>query len=173
MAGLALISAVQSLNASGYKALYATEYGSGYAPAVVYKSVDSTGKVTYSTTWPEDTVAIEEVAIKPGPSDEYVEDTRHRHEKIRETAQALTEAREKRAAKREEEEKKRLENLALRRSARPQVYERKVYVGWNPLWRLHPPVAHYGKYPHKYPSHPLRRPGLSRGIPLRTGTSLR
>lgn len=173
MLRLALISVVPPLYASGYMASYSTEYGSGYTPEAVYKSVDSAGKVTYSTSWPEDTVAIEEVAIKPGPSEEYAGATRERHEKISETALALTQAREKREADREQDERKRLEKLALKRSARPQVYERTVYVGWNPLWRPHPPVAHYGKHSHKYPSRPVRKPGLSRGIPLRTGTGLR
>jgi len=172
MLGLVLISALLPLYASGYNASYTTEYGAGYTPEAVYKSVDSTGKVTYSTSWPDDTVAIEEVAIKPGPAEEYVEDTRQRHEKIREAALALTEARVKREADREEKEKKRLEKLALQRSARPQVYERKVYVGWNPLWRWRHPAAHYRKYHDKFPSRPLRKPGLSRGVPLRT-TSLR
>jgi len=172
MLGLVLISSVQPLYSSGYQASYITEYGSGYAPETVYKSVDGAGRVTYSTIWPEDTVAIEEVAMEPGPAEDSVQDTRRRHEKITEAVLALTEARKKREADRAQEEKKRLERLALQRSARPQVYERKVYVGWNPLWRWHPPVAHYRKYPDKYPSRPLRKPGLSRGVPLRT-TSLR
>ncbi len=173
MLGLLLISALQPLYASGYMTTYATEYASGCIPKAVYKSVDSTGKVTYSTTWPRDTVAIEEIAIKSGPSAGYIEETRQRHEKISEAVLELTEAREKRETAREAEENKRLERLALQRSARPQVYERKVYIGWNPLWRSYPPVGHYGKYPHKHPSQPVHRPGLSRGIPIRTGISLR
>lgn len=173
MLGLLLITAVEPLFASGYMTSYATEYPSGYTPKAVYKSVDSTGKITYSTIWPTDTVAIDEIAIKPGPAAEYVEDSRQRLEKIRETALELTKAREKRAADREQAEKERLERLALQTSARPQVYERIVYVGWSPHWRLYPPIGHYGEHHHKYPSHPAHKPGLSRGIPLRSGSSQR
>lgn len=173
MLGLLLISAVQMLFASGYVTSYTTDYTSGYAPEVVYKSVDSAGKVTYSTSWPKDIVAIEEVAIKPDPSKENVEASRQRQAKIRETALSLTQARNKRDADREEEEKKRLEKLAMQRSARPQVYEKKVYIGWSPIWWPRHVVAHAGKYPDKYPSHHAPKPYLSHGIPLRSGTSLR
>lgn len=170
MLGIILITVVQPLLASGYLLPYTTEYPSGYAPKAIYKSVDSAGKVTYSTTWPKDTVTVKEIAIKPGPTTEYVDDTRQRHEKIKDAALQLMEAREKREANREQEQNKRLERLALQQSAQPKVYERPVYVGWNPLWWPHRVKSHRH---HKYPSHPVQRPGLSRGLPLRTGARLR
>ncbi len=170
MSGLLLLCLAQPLYATGYL----TSYGTGnYMSSAVYKTVDSDGKVTYSTSLPRDSVSIQQITIIPGPADEYVEDTRQRLDRIRQTAQALTEAREKREAQRDKAAKERLERLALQRSARPQVYETKVYVGWNPLWWPRKPRAHFGSYPQKPASTPHHRPGLYSDRPVRRGINLR
>ena len=163
MLGLLVLTAVQSVDASGYLTKYDT---ASNTPGIVYKALDSAGKVTYSTHRPRDSVTIEEIAIIPGPVDEYVEDSRERLDRISETLKELTAAREQRQAQREEETKKRLERLALQRSTQPQVYERKVYVGWNPLWWPRFPVAHHANYPHKPVFNPLHRPGLYSDRPV-------
>ena len=169
---LAMLSlcAAEPIAAAGYTSTYTTEFTRDL-PDAVYKSVDGRGRVTYSSNWPKDTVGIEEIAIGTGPPGQYIEASRRRYEQISKAAQTLANAREKRQAEREEEEKKRLERLALQKSARPQVYERRVYVGWNPLWWSLP---HSGRYhaPHRHSSHP-QRPGLSRSRPLQPGRPLR
>jgi hypothetical protein len=131
---------------------YTTVYSPQHRPTIIYKSVDSGGKISYSVRPPGDTVSTEKITLKPDPSADYIENNRQRREKISETAALLAEARQKRQADREAEEKKRLERLALLRSARPRVTEHKVYVGWNPLWRSYP-HPHYHRYPGQSPSH--------------------
>jgi hypothetical protein len=167
--GLLFIAAVKPLYATGYM----TAYSANLKPGTVYKSVDASGNVTYSSARPQDSIAVEKITLQPGPSEEYIQKTRRRHERIMDAANELADAREQRQTEREEEEMKRLERLALQRSARPPVYERRVYVGWSPFWRPYPPVDHYPRYPRKYPSHPIHRPGLSAGIPLSTSPRLR
>jgi hypothetical protein len=170
MLATVLMVAAGPLHATGYMTVY-----SGDTPLSVYKSVDSSGKVTYSSARPRSAIAFEKIRLEPGPSAEYIDQTRQRHEKIMATASELAATREQREAEREEEEIKRLERLALQRSIRPKVYERRVYVGWSPFWRPYPPVHHDRKYPYplSQPSHPLRNPGLSYGISLSTGPAPR
>jgi hypothetical protein len=170
MLATVLVVTAGPLHATGYMTVY-----SGDATLSVYKSVDSSGKVTYSSVRPRSAVAFEQIRLEPGPSAEYIDQTRQRHEKIMATARELAATRERREAEREEEEMKRLERLALQRSIRPKVYERRVYVGWNPFWRPYPPVHRGRKYPYplSQPSHPLRNPGLSGGITLNTGLAPR
>ncbi len=154
------------LHATGYMTVY-----SGDAPVPVYKSVDSSGKVSYSSARPRNAVALEQIRLEPGPSAESIDQARQRHEKIMATARELAATREQREAEREEEEMKRLERLALQRSIRPKVYERRIYVGWNSIWKPYPSVQRGHKYPYplSQPSHPRRHPGLSTGITLGTG----
>ena len=166
-----MISVLETAVAAEVPASYVTEFESEL-PEAVYKSVDGRGRVTYSRNRPEDTVMIEEITIEPGPPAEYIEDSRQRYGKLRKAAAELAEYREKRLAEREEEEKKRLERLALQRSARPQVYERRVYVGWNPLWWSYPHKVHH-RVPYKRASHPQHGSAPLRSTPLQPGKPLR
>jgi hypothetical protein len=145
----------------------------GYLSRSVYKSVDSSGKVTYSSVRPDGAVVIEKIRIEAGPPTEYIAETRERHEKITEIANELAEARETRKTEREEEEIRRLERLALQQAVKPRVIERKVYVGWRPLWWPLPPIEHYHYYPGQQPSSPAHHPGLRSGAVLSTTLHLR
>lgn len=148
---------VPSLHATGAMGTYSAEYNAGHAPQVVYKSVDSNGKITYSARRSAEAVSSVEMRLKPAPSTDTIDDSRQRYEKLSEGAATLAQARLKRQAEREAEQMKRLERLALVRSARPQVIEKKVIVGWKPLW--HPyPGSHHRHTSKKHPSHPAGRP---------------
>jgi hypothetical protein len=170
MLSAVLMIAAEPMHASGYMTVY-----SGDSPLSVYKSVDSSGKVTYSSVRPRGGVTFEKIRLEPGPSAEHIDQSRQRHEKIMATALELAATREQREAEREDEAMKRLERLALQRSIRPKVYERRVYVGWSPFWKPYPSVHRGGKYPHTLSprSYPLRHPGLSTGITLSTGPAPR
>lgn len=161
MLGVSLFTAVNPLHAAGYLS------------RSVYKSVDGSGKVTYSSVRPDGAMAIEKIKIEVGPPDEYIAETRERHEKMTEIANELAEARKTRKSEREEEEIRRLERLALQQAAKPQVVERRVYVGWRPFWWPGPPVDHYRKYPRQHPSSPIHNPGLNAGAALSTNLRLR
>ena len=74
MSGVLLVTAVMPLHAAGSLS------------RSVYKSVDSSGKVTYSSVRPHGAVAIVKINIEAGPPNEYIAATRERHEKITEIA---------------------------------------------------------------------------------------
>ena len=162
------IAVLGPLHAAGDTAGYVTELTADL-PTTVYKTIDSDGKVSYSSHWPADTVSVEAISIGPSPTEALRQNQRERYDRIRRTAEDLSDARERRQAEREEQEKKRLQRLALQRAARPQVYERRVYVGWRPLWW---PLPHAGPHhgsPHKHPSRVVGGPGLAPGTPLGPG----
>lgn len=169
--GLALllsISAQGPVFAAGNNIGYVTEFTADL-PTTVYKTTDSDGNVSYSSNLPADTVRIEAIPIGPAPTAAVRQDLRERYDRIRRTARNLSDAREQRQAEREEQEEKRLKRLALQRAARPQVYERRVYVGWRPLWW---PLPHAGRHHRPFQKHPspvVRGPGLAPGIPLGPG----
>lgn len=117
---------------------YSTSFNQAEQPAQIYKFTDFNGRITYSTNIPDDASQVEEVSISTPPSGRYVKETRERADKLKVTADQLVEAREKREAIRAEEEKKRLEKLALLNQIKPPpVKERIVYVV-NPHRFLHP-----------------------------------
>ena len=152
---------------------YLTEFKADI-PVAVYKSVDAAGRITYSTDWPDDTVSIEEIPIAPGPSDQRIEANRQRGGQLRQAALGLSKAREQRLAEREEKEKKRLERLALQRSARPPVCERPVYVGWHPRWWVYPHAGWHRAWPHGHAAAGHRGSrDLQRGSPLHPNIFLR
>mgnify|MGYP001815000668 FL=1 len=62
----------------------------------IYKSVDETGKVTYSTTPPEDSESATQVDIAPPPSEERIKAAQQRHQRNMEAAGVLDENRKKR-----------------------------------------------------------------------------
>ena len=163
--GLCCCATLPVVSAGEYTSAYVTEFKGGL-PGTVFKSIDSTGKVSYSTSWPEDTVAIQAIPIEPGPSAAHQADNRQRFQKIKHAAEGMARAREKRQAQREEQEKKRLERLALQRAAKPQVYVERVYVGWHPLWWSSHRHGHRAMWPHKIAHPSLRRGDFTRGGPL-------
>ena len=150
--------AAPALQAEGTRAIYSAEYDPDHTTQVVYKSIDSSGKITYSTRRSPDAVRCEKITLKQAPSTGTIDQSRQRYEKLSEGAAALAQARLKRQAEREAEERKRLERLALLRSARPQVIEKKVVIGWNPLWH-HYPGVHHRHASRKHPSRPTGNTG--------------
>ena len=104
---------------------YSSNFYRGNQSAPVYKFTSSDGQITYSSSVPKDWVQIEKITITSPPSDQYAKDTRQRHDKLKISAEELAGARQQREAIREEEEKKRLEKLALINQSKPQqVYGR-------------------------------------------------
>ena len=173
LGGILWLSAAQPLYASGTTA-YVTQYRYGNSPEAVYKSVDESGKVTYSAVRPVSPRTIEKIAIEPGPVKESVEAALQRHRQISDAALELSKARQRRQAEREDEEKKRLERLALLNSAKPRIQQRTVYVSWNPLWHYYPyRTGHSGKHPHHKPSQRAHRTGMPRTVPFASGVSFR
>lgn len=160
MAGVLMMALMPAVQAAGQSPTYPTAFRNGF-PQAVYKSVDGSGRVTYSSTWSRESVKIDEVAIRPGPSQANRDQARERHEKIRDSALELQQAREQRQAERDEAEKRRLERLALQASARPQVYERRIVAGWFPVGWPHLHGRYHHKRPHGQGSHPLRSRSLS------------
>jgi hypothetical protein len=155
IAAVAQAVAVPSLQASGMMAADSAGYKTGHVPEAVYKSVDSTGKITYSARRSAEAVSSEKIRLKPPPSADSIKENRQRYEKLSVGVVTLEQARLKRQAEREDEERKRLERLALLRSARPQVIEKTVVVGWNPFWHRYPRGHHY----HTSSAHPPRPAG--------------
>ncbi len=164
VAGVIALALARPASAAQDVAGYVTEF-ERESPAVVYRSIDDTGRVSYSTALPGDSVSVRKIAIEPGPADETIEHNRQRYDRIREVSLELAKAREQRQAEREEKERKRLEWLALQRSASPPVYERTVYVGWRPLWR-HYPGGHYLKWPQRPQSASRQERGPLHSTPL-------
>lgn len=140
-----------------------TSYSSNFyhdkQSAPVYKFTSSDGQITYSSSAPKDWVQIEKITITSPPSDQYAKNTRQRHDKLKTTAEELAEARQQREALREEEEKKRLEKLALINQSKPQqVYGRNVYNDYPyPFWNG------YGYNNRHYPKHPVHLPAHTPG----------
>jgi len=128
-------------------------------PAPVYKFTDSNGQITYSSTAPKNWIRIEKIIITSPPSDQYAKDARQRHDKLKISAEELAEARQQREVIRKEEEKKRLEKLALINQSKPQqFYGRNVYNDYPyPLW------PGYGYNNHHYPKYPVHLPARSPG----------
>ncbi len=131
--------------------------------APVYKFTGSDGQITYSSSAPADWVKIEKITITSPPSDEYAKDTRQRHDKLKSSAEELAKARLEREAIREEEEKKRLEKLALLNQSKPQqFYGRNVYN--DDPYRFGNGYGYgYGYNNHHYPQRPVHLPARGHG----------
>lgn len=120
----------------------------------VYKSVDSEGRVTYSSTPLEDAVEVEDIVIFPAPGEERVRETEERLGETREIAKQLEEARKQRESLREEARKRDESVPEPRLSERePERYPYYVYPYW-------------GRRPH-YPHRPVR-PGRPKPVPYVT-----
>ncbi len=138
---------------------YSRDFYHDKQSAPVYKFTGSDGQITYSSSAPGDWVKIEKITITAPPSDEYANDTRQRHDKLKMSAEELAEARQQREAIREEEEKKRLEKLALMNQSKPQqFYRRNVYNDYPyQFWNG------YGYNNHHYPKRPVHLPAHPSG----------
>ncbi len=130
---------------------YSTDFGRSNEAVPVYKFIDASGKVTYSSLIERDFVEVEEIFITSPPPDEYAIETRLRSEKLKIVAEELGKAREKREKIREEKEKQRLERLALINQSRPRVYERDGYAGYP--YFFWGGVSHGGGYWPHIPGH--------------------
>jgi hypothetical protein len=63
----------------------------------IYRSVDAQGNVTYSSTPPASAVAVDEVSVQPGPSEDAVREARERTRRQEEAASEMGAARADRA----------------------------------------------------------------------------
>jgi len=63
---------------------------------MIYKSIDENGKVTYSTTAPENAARSTNIDIAPPPSQEAIEAAQDRHQRNKKAADILDENRKKR-----------------------------------------------------------------------------
>ena len=117
----------------------------------LYKSVDSAGNVTYSSTPPRG-VKVEKVEVAPPPDEAEVQAAEERLKKQAAQANELkTQRREKEAAEAEREAAAEAEREAarLREAQQPIVIEQPVYV---PQPVYYPPTG--GGYPPR--PHPIR-----------------
>jgi hypothetical protein len=144
---------------------YSTSFNQNKSLPHVFKVTDSNGKISYSSSKPNEFIQAEKITIAPPPPDDYIDDTRQRHDKLKLAAVELGEAREKRKAIREEKETKRLQRLALINQSRPPViYQRNVYSAYP--YRLRKTHSHGGHHQAKKPVHlPLNSHRSSR-LPL-------
>lgn len=62
----------------------------------VYKSVGADGRVTYSSTPPEDSKDVTKIDIQPAPSQDRIDDAQQRHERNVRAAELLDQNRKKR-----------------------------------------------------------------------------
>jgi len=142
---------------------YNSDFYHDKTSAPVYKFTGSDGQITYSSSAPVDWVKIEKITITSPPSDQYAKDTRQRHDKLKSSAEELAKARLEREAIREEEEKKRLEKLALLNQSKPQqFYGRNVYN--DDPYRFGSGYGYgYGYNNHHYPQRPVHLPARGPG----------
>jgi murein DD-endopeptidase MepM/ murein hydrolase activator NlpD len=145
-----LITVANIATSNELSSTYSGNFYHGKQSAQIYKFTGSDGQITYSTTVPAEFTQIEKITITPPPSDRHTQVTQQRHDKLKTSADELGEAREQREAIREEEEKKRLERLALINQSKPQpVYEKNLYVSYPyRLWRTY---RHGGQHTPKRP----------------------
>ena len=105
----------------------------------IYKSIDKNGKVTYSTTPPENTEKSNRVNIPPPPSEKEIRAAQKRQKEIKKAAETLDVSRKKREAKIAEENR-------LKREKQKQL-------------QLQRQAEKNNENEDSYPYIPLRRPG--------------
>jgi hypothetical protein len=139
------VSATSTVLSENYSKAYNTSFNQNESLSHVFKLTDRNGKISYCSSIAEEYSDIEKITIAPPPPDDYIDDTRQRHNKLKKVAAELAESREKREAMREEKEKKRLQRLALtNQSSPPVIYQRNIYPGYPyRLIKKHPHGAHY------------------------------
>ena len=87
--------------------------------AQVYRSVDESGRVTFSDKPPENAVEVEPVEIAPGPSEEQVRESQARAEANLEMLDTLRTTRQEASDREHEARMQRLQEEALRASIKP------------------------------------------------------
>ena len=158
------VTATSTVFSENFSKAYNTSFNQNESLLHVFKLTDNDGKITYSSSIPHEFIQIEEIAIATPPSDEYIEDTRQRHDKLKTAAVELADAREKREARREEKETKRLQRLALNNQLRsPVIYQRNVYLSYPyRISKTHPNgVHHHTKKPVHLPTNVHRSSRLT------------
>ncbi len=147
-----LVTATSTVLSDEFSKAYGTFYNEKENFPQVIKLTDSNGKITYTSSIPHEYIQVEKIAIAPPPSDDYIEYSRQRHDKLKTAAVELGAAREKRDAIREEKETKRLQRLALINQSRPPIsYQRNVYVSYP--YRLRKSHLHGAFHQTKKPVH--------------------
>ncbi len=147
-----LVTATGTVFADEFSRAYSASFKQNKDLPHVFKLTDNNGKVTYSSSIPDEFIQIEKIVIAAPPSEKHIEDTRQRHDKLKTAASELAIAREKREAIREEKETKRLQRLALINQSRPPViYQRNTYPGY-PYW-LRKRHSHGGHHQINKPVH--------------------
>ena len=125
----------------------------------VYKSVDESGHVTYSSKPPEDSVKIDNVEVAPGPSEEDIKKAQASHEKTKQTANALEKENKEIAAKRAEQKKAaEAEEANKQETIKPEVYRHQNTIGINPIIVPPRPVHPIAPQPGKPATPPPNRP---------------
>ena len=146
------VTATSTVFSDEFSKAYRTFYNEKENFPQVFKLTDSNGKITYTSSIPHEYIQIEKIAIATPPSDDHIEYSRQRRDKLKTAAVELGAAREKREAKREEKEIKRLQRLALINQSRPPIsYQRNVYVSYP--YRLSKPHLHGAFHQTKKPVH--------------------
>jgi len=127
--------------------------------AQIFKFTDNDGKITYSTSIPEDFIEAEEIQVAGAPSKRYIAQIKQMNGELKAAAQQLTDAREERQSLRDEKEKKRLERLALINRSKPPVavYQPNNYVTYPYRFGR---ARHYSGYRH--PGKPAHLPAATR-----------
>jgi len=124
----------------------------------IYKWVDSTGQVTYSSTPPPGRVKAEKVALPPPPSEEEIRQAKDRVKRIEEQAREME-------SQRLEQEAREAEEARLRKEQQPQplVIEKPVYVPqpiyYPPAIRPKPIRPPHKPHPRPLPDSSKRSPG--------------
>ncbi len=146
------VTATSTVLSENFSKAYNTSFNQNESLSHVFKLTDSHGKITYTSSIPHKYIQIEKIAITTPPSDDYIEYSRQRHDKLKTAAVELSAAREKREAIREEKEIKRLQRLALINQSRPPIsYQRNVYVRYP--YRLGKSHLHGAHHQTKKPVH--------------------
>ncbi len=129
----------------------------------VFRSVDATGHVTYSTVPADGAVELQEVQVKPGPPEQVVEQALMAARTTQQTAEKKFDAlMEKRRVKKAEEERRRL-------AEREAMRERRLQEALERLERQRPvyvyPWPWYGHRP-GYPRRSGHRPWRPKPVHL-------
>jgi hypothetical protein len=118
----------------------------------IYKSVDENGRVTYSSTLPENSKEFTKVEILPAPSQDRIEDAQQGHERNVRAAELLDENRKKRNEILAEENRRKLEKQKQlqKKTEQKESEDHNVYPYYLP------------RYPGIYP--PPYKPGYDRPV---------
>jgi len=128
----------------------------------IYKSVDSAGNVTYSSTPPEG-VKSQRLDVLPPPTEEEVRQAKARVKQAEEKSGEMENIRLEQQAK---EQARAAEQAQQREAQQPVVIQPPVYVpqrGYYPPVQARPPVNRPTPLPSPPPARPGTRPGAGSG----------